>query len=227
MFVETNRSCINQSQQCLQILKEKEAELLQLNLQIQEKLKNIGKKIKRKTINLPYPEDAPAEYSKLKLINYKKVQGDHELEFDRPQTSLNLPKPKAKPEIRLRKSASVIESSSPGIKETAGSRQIRSDRNCISISHNNSMISLNSGTDKLNHSSCDNSVSGRSSKKLNVSSSNSKLVTPGSKIPPFTNIGQRESCKLEMLKNAKSITYNLLYKIVNLKKISKKESSLL
>lgn len=40
---------VNQSEQCLQILKDKEHELRELNLQIQDKLKSIGKEINRKT----------------------------------------------------------------------------------------------------------------------------------------------------------------------------------
>lgn len=121
------------------------------------------------------------EYSKIKLMHNGKVQADHELGYERPKSSLNLPSSRDKVQLKSRKSASVIESSPIEYRPPAVEVRENNTRNWISISHNNSVISLNSGTDNLDVSSNDNSVNGKRRRRIKSSISHPKLLKSQSK----------------------------------------------
>lgn len=118
------------------------------------------------------------EYSKLKLSTKGRVQGDHDLVYDRPKSNLNLPKNRSKLNLKNRKSGSVIEQPKDDNASLSWERRNMSARNWMSISHNNSVISLTSNNDNAGElSSRDNSISTKSKSKRRVfgSASQSKL----------------------------------------------------
>lgn len=94
------------------------------------------------------------------------MQGDHDLVFNRPKSNLNLPKNRTKLNLENRKSGSVIEQPKEENAPLSCERRNKSARNCMSISHNNSVISLTSNNDiTAEQSSRDNSVNQKTKSK--------------------------------------------------------------
>jgi N-glycosylase/DNA lyase len=114
----------------------REEELHQLTIQIQHKLTNIGKKIKKKTYTSQTVTKSYVEYRKLKSINYEYLK--HEV----PKSKINFTDIKQK-QKRIRKSASVAGHNNELINNFRVSAKKVRDRNALSIS-NDSINSLNS-----------------------------------------------------------------------------------
>jgi hypothetical protein len=114
----------------------------------------------------------PIDYAKLKLSHHGAIHADHDLEIDRPKSTITLPKSQiGKP--KNRKSTSVIEISAEEIKGIEISSLNKMNRNSISVSHNNSVISCYSGNgvgDKLgDRTSCNSSIRRNKSKRMKAS----------------------------------------------------------